>query len=163
MTKKITLYLLLFLISLFLVMQLLFITTEQYTTAFVNHFQSPVLTSVCLAIPTILLINLIHSKRLTVIVIALCIFNILIAFIVHIKLDKTNRISYRKDLGIGAVYIYLDTSDNTYILERTSPMRTTVYIGKFKQDSLAIYFDKSFKHKGEQIHSLNLQQMNQLK
>ncbi|MCB0736478.1 MAG: hypothetical protein KDC92_03120 [Bacteroidetes bacterium] len=58
-------------------------------------------------------------------------------------IDKSNKDVFRLDLGLQALYLYVDSSKSEYLLEYVSPLRKVTTVGKYNQIDSTIILDKN--------------------
>ena len=159
---------------LFLTKEIIFLLTEMYTSSFFDLFGSIniVLIPLILVVLTIIQVLLIIKTKLTRLIVISFISILLFAFTYFVseKLNKTNLIAYRQDLGLQAFYLYIDKESNDYILVYTYPFGKKTIIGHYTLNNSIIILDKDLKlcfELGEYFKELNsnsidLNKMNKL-
>jgi len=119
--------------------------TNQYSVFFIDHFAYPIQTAFLIsAIVFFLSFELRDRKAMFTIISLIISFTILFSIPVSYKLDRSKYVAYHQDLGIGAIYIYLDSVNNSYILDRVSPGAKKTIIGHYKNENKKLVFDKLF-------------------
>ena len=133
----------------FTIIQIKFLLTEKYTADFIDFFSRTTIwiVSTLIVLLTILLIQKTVAIRLLKIVLffVLPLTTIILTLVIREKLDTTNLSEYRKDLGLQAYYLYLNESENRFILYYTYPFGKTTIIGNYIEKDSIIHFDKDLK------------------
>jgi len=145
-----------------------------YTSSFIDLFGSiniiliPLFLIILTTIQVVFIIKTKFTRLVLISIISITLF--VFTYFVREKINKTNLIAYRQDIGLQAFYLYIDKKSNDYILDYTYPFGKKTIIGLYSLNNSIIILDKDLKLcfefdeylKGLNSNSLDLNKMNKL-